>query len=257
LHYYETLHAKDFKHRIVKRGNYLPSNNQFNKIKEVEFKALGRKFKLILNPHREVFHKNFRAYSTDADGNETIIHMDHESFFRGRVFGETESHVMAHIDSGVITASISLPEETYHIEPSWRHIPGTTDKHMVAYRASDVKLSWDHNHDSEEVPMKCGYVKEGLGILNNLPKTLINQYNPSILKFQSSKPTTTTKKTKIFGIPQKPMGIPVNHDLGKNDKPINTNIHRQKHGVLYYWSPIIDSSKKWAGRTLRPPFLIW
>lgn len=34
---------------------------------------------------------------------------------------------------------------------------------MISYRASDVKLSWDHSHlDPGQVgPKTCGYVKEG------------------------------------------------------------------------------------------------
>lgn len=37
---------------------------------------------------------------------------------------------------------------------------------MIAYRASDVKLSWQHNHPVGEmgVPKTCGYVKEPLDI---------------------------------------------------------------------------------------------
>lgn len=50
-------------------------------------------------------------------------------------------------------------------KPSWRHIPDLSDRHMVAYRASDIKLSWEHHHkqDGMPVPKTCGYVKEGLG----------------------------------------------------------------------------------------------
>lgn len=49
-----------------------------------------------------------------------------------------------------------------HIEPSWRHLPEYTDKHMIAYRASDVRLSWkNHEHEGHFEPGKCGYVKEG------------------------------------------------------------------------------------------------
>lgn len=37
---------------------------------------------------------------------------------------------------------------------------------MIAYRASDVKLSWQHNHPVGEMgaPKTCGYVKEPLDI---------------------------------------------------------------------------------------------
>lgn len=64
----------------------------------------------------------------------------------------------AHIEDGTLTMSIELPQETYHIEPSWRHLP-TAKKHtMVAYKSSDVKL----NHaEHGSVPKTCGYIKEG------------------------------------------------------------------------------------------------
>jgi disintegrin and metalloproteinase domain-containing protein 17 len=150
----------------VKRGAK-PSLNLHNKIREVEFRALGKNFKLILHPHREVLHSNFKAYHIDEHGNETIIHIDQDSFFRGRVFGEISSHVSAHIDdSNVLTATIILPEDTYHIEPSWRHLPDSSEKHMVVYKASDVKLSWEnhakHGEGENHTHGKCGYVKEGL-----------------------------------------------------------------------------------------------
>ena len=44
------------------------------------------------------------------------MHVDHDSIYNGRVFGETQSSVRAHIEDGVLTASIVLPDETYHIE---------------------------------------------------------------------------------------------------------------------------------------------
>lgn len=41
LKYFDTLHASDLKHHIVKRG-LKESSHPFNKIKEVHFKTLGR-----------------------------------------------------------------------------------------------------------------------------------------------------------------------------------------------------------------------
>ena len=132
LKYYETLHADDLQHTIVKRGAK-PSSHPFNTIKEVEFKVFGRNFRLILHPHKDVLHSNFKAYSVNGDGHEKIVHLDHDNFLKGRVFGEVESVVNAHFENGVMTASVQLPDETYHIEPSWRHLPHLTDKHMIAY----------------------------------------------------------------------------------------------------------------------------
>lgn len=115
------MHVDDFTHKVVKRG-IKHSSNPFNVIKEVEFKALGRNFRLILHPHREVLHHNFKAYVVNSTGEEQAIHFgesdflilwvdfliwfitDHNHLYRGRVFGELDSHVNAHIDNGVITA---------------------------------------------------------------------------------------------------------------------------------------------------------
>lgn len=33
---------------------------------------------------------------------------------------------------------------------------------MVAYKASDVKFSWDNNDKDTPAPIKCGFIKEGL-----------------------------------------------------------------------------------------------
>ena len=37
-------------------------------------------------------------------------------FYQGRVFGETRSHVNAHIEDGLLTASIVTKEDSYHVE---------------------------------------------------------------------------------------------------------------------------------------------
>lgn len=73
LHYYESLHTDDVVHRVVKRGAK-HSSHPFNVIKEVEFNVLGRHFRIILHPQRDVLHHNFKAYSVDGDGNEKAIH---------------------------------------------------------------------------------------------------------------------------------------------------------------------------------------
>ncbi|EDS26112.1 ADAM 17 [Culex quinquefasciatus] len=170
LKHYETLHADQLTHRITKRGAK-PSSHPFNTIKEVEFKVLGRNFRLILHPHKDVLHSNFRAYSVDGSGAESIVHLDHDNFLRGRVFGEVHSQVNAHLEDGILTASVFLPDETYHIEPSWRHLDHLSDRHMIAYKASDIKFSWDQvdavGGEMGGVPKTCGYVKEGLELEAN------------------------------------------------------------------------------------------
>ncbi|XP_037292414.1 ADAM 17-like protease isoform X2 [Manduca sexta] len=65
------------------------------------------------------------------------------------------------MEDGIITGIIHTPDETYHIEPSWRHLPHLDDKTMITYRSSDMRL-WSNTEKPEETkPRICGYVKEG------------------------------------------------------------------------------------------------
>lgn len=74
LKQYDLLHTSHFEHKIVKKG-VQHSTHPMNVIKEVKFKTLGKDFRLILNPHKEVIHSKFKAYSVNADGEETTIHI--------------------------------------------------------------------------------------------------------------------------------------------------------------------------------------
>ena len=86
---------------------------------------------------------------------ESVIPIDNESFFEGRVFGEVKSSASVHLEDGLMTAKIETPEEIYHIEPSWRHF--STKKSMIAYKESDVIEPDPH---LPTLPKTCGYVKE-------------------------------------------------------------------------------------------------
>ncbi|VEN64087.1 unnamed protein product [Callosobruchus maculatus] len=162
LRYFETLHADDLTHKIVKRG-LKESSHPYNHIKEVQLRTHGRDFRLILSPKTDILHSNFKAYTVDGEGKETTVHVERDSFLHGRVFGEVDSHVSVHMDDGVMTGSIHLPEDVYHIEPSWRHLPDLDNKTMITYKQSDVKFSWERPSEDHDAPRPkiCGYVKEG------------------------------------------------------------------------------------------------
>lgn len=177
LRYYEVIDSSAFNHHIVKRG-IKESNHRFNKIKEVQFSALGRDFRLILNPRKGLLHSQFKAYAIDGKGNEKIIHVDHENFYEGRLFGEKKSDVSAHLEDGVMTATIHTPDDTYHIEPSWRHLPDTREDSMIVYRGSDVKYSWEDNHPSLKGHRMCDYVKEGNETTDDEDEEWIEGYEP-------------------------------------------------------------------------------
>jgi hypothetical protein len=90
LRYYETIHKSELSHSIVKRGAN-PSNHKFNQIREIDFKALGRNFRLILSPKKGLLSPTFKAVELDDEDKEIFVPIDHESFYDGRVFGETQS----------------------------------------------------------------------------------------------------------------------------------------------------------------------
>lgn len=91
---------------------------------------------------------------------EQVIPIDHESFYEGRVFGELKSSATVHLEDGLLTAKIETPEETYHIEPSWRHDPKADASTMIAYRDSDVieADNDDLHYESPPLPKTCGYL---------------------------------------------------------------------------------------------------
>ncbi|KAL9894592.1 ADAM 17-like protease Tace [Glossina fuscipes fuscipes] len=196
LRYYEVIHRDAIEHRIIKRGTK-SSSHPFNVIKEIEFNTLGKNFRLILHPHREVLHSKFKAYAVDGDGNEAIVHLDHDNFYSGRVFGELDSSVRAHIEDGIMTLSINLADEIYHIEPSWRLLPTAVNHTMISYRASDVKSSFKHPGDVDS-PLTCG-IKEGaeLEIYDDDVDEEMQTYNYDIKNnFWSSNQSKSRKRTK-------------------------------------------------------------
>lgn len=162
LKYFETIHANELHHRIAKRG-LKESSHPFNHIKEVNLKTHGRDFRLFLSPKRDILHSNFKAYAVDGDGKETTVHINRDDFYHGRLFGETDSHVNVHMEDGILTGTIHLPEETFHIEPSWRHLPDLNNRSMIVYKQSDVKFSWEHENPSHHHSRRkiCDFIKEG------------------------------------------------------------------------------------------------
>ncbi|CAG0903094.1 unnamed protein product [Darwinula stevensoni] len=141
LRYSEILKKSDLNHKIVKRG-VNPSPHPFNSIKELSFDTHGKNFRLMLSPKSGILDPFFEATIINKDGLESYIPVDKESFFEGHVFGEKTSHVSAHFDGELLTATIETHDETYHVEPLWRHAQDEGRDSMLVYRSSDVKYSW-------------------------------------------------------------------------------------------------------------------
>lgn len=80
--------------------------------------------------------------------------IDHDNFYEGRVFGEVSSNASVHLEDGVLTAKIVTPQDTYHIEPSWRHVADNDTQSMIAYKESDILFSWNHPNEHNFIPPK-------------------------------------------------------------------------------------------------------
>ncbi|XP_068218960.1 ADAM 17-like protease isoform X2 [Palaemon carinicauda] len=153
----------------------------FDDVKKVEFSALGRDFRLTLFPRHGLLHPEFQAYSVDGTGNEEAIDINLENFYEGHVDGEFSSDVSAHMEDGVMTATITTPEDVFYVEPSWRHISDTKNESMIAYRGSDVRHSWEDQPQNFTRQKICDYVREGNEVLeNDEPEDLIESNDTDI-----------------------------------------------------------------------------
>ncbi|XP_048590326.1 ADAM 17-like protease [Nematostella vectensis] len=142
---YNTLQVRDINHSVRRRHVY---GHEKASEKIISFDTLGRHFTLQLSPNSGLFGESFKAFAVDNKGRESEIPVDKESFYKGTVQGEKDSHANLHVDDdGVLTAMISTPNETYVIEPSWRHL-NSRKFEMISYRHSDVKFNFTGNKTS-------------------------------------------------------------------------------------------------------------
>ncbi|XP_044170403.1 uncharacterized protein LOC122954426 [Acropora millepora] len=155
LNHYETLHIEDVFHGVHKRDIAFQE-------KIVSFTALGRHFRLHLTPNTDLFGEEFHAYSVGPNDVKTEIPINKESFYRGYDEDDASSEARVHDDYGVLTASIATKNETYVIEPAWRHLRQSSNEQMIAYRHSDVKSNITHSHNNlkNKTYSFCGHDSE-------------------------------------------------------------------------------------------------
>ncbi|KAK2553480.1 ADAM 17-like protease [Acropora cervicornis] len=128
LNHYETLHVEDVFHGVHKRDTYT---------------ALQEK----------IFH----AYSVGPNDVKTEIPINKHSFYRGYDEDDASSEARVHDDYGVLTASIATKNDTYVIEPAWRHLRQSSNEQMIAYRHSDVKSNITHSHNNPKLALVADY----------------------------------------------------------------------------------------------------
>nr|XP_018673044.1 ADAM 17-like protease isoform X2 [Ciona intestinalis] len=142
LHTWHTLKLRDMRHSRIKRSimdDEIPTLDQL-----ISFNAFNKTFRLSLLPSPEVFAMGFKAFVSGKNAEEEI-RVDKAKVLKGTVLGDSKSHVIAHLQDGRLTASIDTDNETYIVEPMWRHmhahdINEDTKSDMLVYRRSDVKL---------------------------------------------------------------------------------------------------------------------
>ncbi|CAI8050023.1 ADAM 17-like protease [Geodia barretti] len=134
LTHYTTLHPHSLTHTL--HG----SQSQPSHSRLVEFHTLERHFQLYLRPNYRIFSSGFKVRSVDRHGNLKEHEVDRTEYYQGVMGGEEGSIVNAHIsESGLMTASVTTPTETYHFEPSDNFLTKPHPPHMIAYRSSDIK----------------------------------------------------------------------------------------------------------------------
>lgn len=94
---------------------------------------------LELSPHESLFSPTFQVISHNGSSKPKHHYINLYQFYIGRVHGEEKSHAWVHVDDdNIVTATITLENETYHIEPSWRHFKEPHPFHMITYKSSDI-----------------------------------------------------------------------------------------------------------------------
>lgn len=155
LHYFETLKTVNLAAR--KRRSV---DSSFRESKEISFQALGRNFNLVLYPGTSVLSVNFQANTVDRFGRKKPFYVNPNEFFTGHLAEDASVKVAAHFEDGILSSTITFPNETYAIEPAWRHLPPSDNHTMIVYRGSDVK--WDELYPTDEQGRKREKLSDGI-----------------------------------------------------------------------------------------------
>ena len=168
LNYYEIIDKISIKHNnVVKRS--AESNENFNESVDhfVSFRAIDKDFTLLLSHNKDIISSQLNAFTIDSFGRKKPIFVDFNEFYSGKVEGIDGSDVRAHIGTdGLMTASINTLDETYEVEPVWRHLDNHKNdfNSMIVYKHSDVKHS--SNSTTNTSKNFCDFIKIDDNITN-------------------------------------------------------------------------------------------
>lgn len=152
LHHYDTLNVKDVRHTIKRRS--IENNHG----RHISFRSHGKQFDLILEESRDFMAPFLKIVTVNANGKERPFQLNRDSFYRGHVMDKkSTSDVTAHVDDdGLLTASVETIDETYVIEPMWRHVDEDPSHDMIVFKASDVMLD-TASSKYKKIIRNCGY----------------------------------------------------------------------------------------------------
>ncbi|KAJ8320554.1 hypothetical protein KUTeg_002141 [Tegillarca granosa] len=88
-----------------------------------------------------ILRYGFKLTVVDGKGKTRKEDVDRNVYLTGNLQGDKNSHIEAHWEDGLLSASISTSEDIYVIEPSWRILEPSVNHSLVVYRKSDV--IWD------------------------------------------------------------------------------------------------------------------
>ncbi|XP_002159249.1 disintegrin and metalloproteinase domain-containing protein 17 [Hydra vulgaris] len=138
LSYYEVIQKSDIHHRYRRDLNG-------QKSRYMSFKVHGKYFNIYLYHSHSIFSPGFEAVSVDGTGQENKVEIDKDSYYEGYDLKDQSSHIIAHVETNMITATLISNNNTYIIEPMWRYNSSDLNK-MLVYKLSDVYLNFTHMH---------------------------------------------------------------------------------------------------------------
>ena len=142
LRTYDTLDKRDILHRIHRRNADSDPH-----ARSIRFVAHRKAFHVKLVQSKDIFHPAFEAVSVDRHGTKTPVFVETDFFYNGHLVDDPTSRVTAHIEEdGMTTATIETRDDTYVVEPMWRHVDTqhSPPHDMIVYKGmkkSDVSKS--------------------------------------------------------------------------------------------------------------------
>ncbi|KAL8565068.1 hypothetical protein ACOMHN_005271 [Nucella lapillus] len=161
VRHFETLQSADL--NVVSRRKRSVDGRESD-TKQISFRALGRKFNLVLYPGSPVLGPNFKAKTVDSSGNTHTFHVNPNNFYTGHLADDSSVSVDAHFEDGVLSSNIRFPHDTYVVEPAWRHHVDSDNFSMITYRGSDV--NWEEIFPIDPKTGKRTKMKDGIRLFD-------------------------------------------------------------------------------------------